>query len=111
MVESGRSGYGGRLGRASLAALAVLALGLVAGCRQQAAAPTVEPDVAPVSFHAQGEPELLSQWQLLRMADGRLQPNAGVLPYELNTPLFTDYAHKLRTLWMPEGVSQAMARP
>ena len=105
MVESGRSGYGGRLGRASLAALAVLALGLVAGCRQQAAAPTVEPDVAPVAFHAQGEPELLSQWQLLRMADGRLQPNAGVLPYELNTPLFTDYAHKLRTLWMPEGVS------
>ena len=105
MAESGRSGYGRRLPPVAAAFLAVLALGLLAGCRQQAAAPTVEPDAAPVAFHAQGEPELLSQWQLLHMADGRLQPNAGVLPYELNTPLFTDYAHKLRTLWMPEGVS------
>jgi hypothetical protein len=28
-----------------------------------------------------------------------------VLPYDLNTPLFTDYAHKLRTVWMPKGQS------
>jgi uncharacterized repeat protein (TIGR03806 family) len=26
-----------------------------------------------------------------------------VLPYDLVTPLFTDYAHKLRTVWMPRG--------
>src|SRR3546814_5206471 len=25
------------------------------------------------------------------------------LPFDLNTPLFSDYAHKLRTVWMPEG--------
>ncbi len=31
--------------------------------------------------------------------------NAGVVPYDLNTPLFTDYAHKLRTIWMPKGSS------
>ena len=109
MAESGRSGYGRRLPPVAAAFLAVLALGLLAGCRQQAAAPTVEPDAAPVAFHAQGEPELLSQWQLLHMADGRLQPNAGVLPYELNTPLFTDYAHKLRTVWMPKGTSARYA--
>ena len=81
MVESGRGGHDGRLARASLAVLAALALGLVAGCRQQASASTFEPDAAPVAFHAQGEPELLSQWQLLRMADGLLQLNAVVLPY------------------------------
>lgn len=34
-----------------------------------------------------------------------LMPNEGVLPYELNTPLFTDYAFKARFVWMPEGVS------
>lgn len=33
------------------------------------------------------------------------QPNEGVLPYELITPLFTDYAHKARFVWMPSGKS------
>ena len=34
---------------------------------------------------------------------GELALNAGVIPYDLNTPLFSDYAHKLRTIWMPPG--------
>ena len=33
----------------------------------------------------------------------RLALNERVVPYDLNTPLFSDYAHKLRTVWMPEG--------
>lgn len=33
------------------------------------------------------------------------QPNTGVLPYDVITPLFTDYAHKARFVWMPEGSS------
>jgi len=77
-----------------LAALASLAL--VASC---ARAP------APVAFIADGKPERLSDWHLLNVANGRLAPNAGVLPYDLVTPLFSDYAHKLRTVWMPAGVS------
>ena len=32
-----------------------------------------------------------------------LQPNEGVLPYDLNSPLFSDYAHKARFVWIPEG--------
>ncbi|MEM8892827.1 MAG: hypothetical protein AAGD28_32900, partial [Bacteroidota bacterium] len=32
-----------------------------------------------------------------------LTPADGVLPYELNTPLFSDYAHKLRFFKVPEG--------
>lgn len=31
-------------------------------------------------------------------------PNTGVLPYEPITPLFTDYAHKARYVWMPDSV-------
>lgn len=32
-------------------------------------------------------------------------PNAGVIPYDLNSTLFTDYAEKFRFIWMPEGTS------
>ena len=58
---------------------------------------------APVHFFAQGQPASLADWHVLDVRDGKLAPNAGVLPYDLNTPLFTDYAHKLRTVWMPKG--------
>ncbi|MFN0200178.1 MAG: SO2930 family diheme c-type cytochrome [Bacteroidia bacterium] len=34
-----------------------------------------------------------------------LQPNEKVVPYTLNTPLFSDYAHKARFVWMPAGKS------
>ena len=57
----------------------------------------------PVNFIAQGNPPDLAQWRVLRIEDGRLKPNEGVLPYDLVTPLFSDYAHKLRTVWMPAG--------
>ncbi len=60
---------------------------------------------APVAFIADGKPEHLSDWHLLEVSGGRLAPNAGVLPYDLVTPLFSDYAHKLRTVWMPAGQS------
>ena len=36
---------------------------------------------------------------------GKLALNTGVIPYDLNTPLFSDYAHKLRTIWMPPGMA------
>jgi len=59
---------------------------------------------APVAL-VEGKPQRLSDWHLLNVADGRLAPNAGVLPYDLVTPLFSDYAHKLRTVWMPPGAA------
>lgn len=34
-----------------------------------------------------------------------LTPNKGVLPYDLITPLFTDYAFKARFVYVPEGLS------
>ena len=45
-------------------------------------------------------PQKLSQWALFT---GKLQPNQGVLVYQVNTPLFSDYADKFRTVWMPHG--------
>src|SRR2546423_1880002 len=32
-----------------------------------------------------------------------LKPNARLVPYELNTPLFSDYAYKARFVYVPEG--------
>lgn len=77
-------------------ALPLLALLLLAGCQR---------GMPPVAFHADGRPPRLSDWHVVEVHDGRLQLNDSVVPYDLNTPLFTDYAHKLRTVWMPKGTT------
>ena len=62
-------------------------------------------EAATPQFIETGNPALLSAWGMMR-SDGRsLVLGDGVVPYDLNTPLFSDYAHKQRTIWMPEGVS------
>jgi uncharacterized repeat protein (TIGR03806 family) len=58
-----------------------------------------------VHFFADGKPAKLSGWHLVEVRDGKLAPNAGVVPYDLNTPLFSDYAHKFRTVWLPKGAA------
>jgi len=60
---------------------------------------------APVNIDSDAEfAESLSVYNLF--VDPRRQiPNAGVIPYELNTPHFADYATLRRFIWMPEGKS------
>ncbi|MGA7907076.1 MAG: hypothetical protein WCA16_06675 [Candidatus Sulfotelmatobacter sp.] len=50
-------------------------------------------------------PAELSDWHLFVTNRPRLAPNQGVVPYDLNTPLFSDYASKYRFVWMPPGTS------
>lgn len=53
-------------------------------------------------------PEQLSDWELMEISD---RPDSGkrlvlagdVLPYALSTPLFSDYAQKLRTIRLPDA--------
>lgn len=60
----------------------------------------------PVRLHlAEPFPEKLSQWGLFLGGGPVLKPNKGVVPYDLNTPLFSDYANKHRFIWMPPGTS------
>jgi uncharacterized repeat protein (TIGR03806 family) len=53
-----------------------------------------------------GSPARLSEWGLFRLDTKLLEPNAATEVYLPANQLFTDYAHKLRTLYLPAG-SQA----
>jgi uncharacterized repeat protein (TIGR03806 family) len=68
-----------------------------AACSQQQA-------VTPV-YHADVNPAVLSAWGQVVAEGETLVLAETVLPYDLATPLFSDYAHKLRTVWLPAGTS------
>jgi len=47
----------------------------------------------------------LSEYQFFTGTLNELKPNARIIPYDLITPLFTDYAFKARFVYVPEGKS------
>lgn len=47
--------------------------------------------------------EKLSEYQLFQGVLADLNPIEHLIPYDLNTPLFSDYAQKLRFVWIPQG--------
>ena len=49
--------------------------------------------------------EKLSDYALFEGKLADLTPAKNVLPYQLNTPLFSDYAEKLRFVYIPEGTA------
>src|SRR5690606_31832263 len=61
---------------------------------------------SPVNFDINLVPyPTLSEYNFYDGTLSDLNPVYGVLPYDLITPLFSDYAKKKRFIWMPEGVS------
>jgi uncharacterized repeat protein (TIGR03806 family) len=84
---------GGR--RAKARRLATLAWALLAaGCGAR----------APAVADAGGEPpERLSAYGLFRGDGSTQEPADGVVPYDLNTPLFSDYTAKYRFVRLPAG--------
>lgn len=54
--------------------------------------------------------EQLSMYHFFNGKISDLLPNEGVLPYDLITPLFTDYAEKSRFVWMPKGTSAKFSK-
>jgi uncharacterized repeat protein (TIGR03806 family) len=50
-------------------------------------------------------PEKLSAYALFRGDGSTQEPAAGVIPYDINTPLFSDYATKYRFIRLPAGKS------
>ena len=50
-------------------------------------------------------PQKLSQYGLFVGNGSTQQPAAGVIPYDLNSPLFSDYAEKFRFVKLPAGTA------
>ncbi len=50
-------------------------------------------------------PQKLSAWHLFTGTLSSLRPSRGVVPYDLNSPLFTDYAIKSRFVRIPKGTA------
>ena len=57
------------------------------------------------SFLSEPFPKNLSAWHFFQGQPAKLQPNTRVIPYDLNTPLFSDNANKYRFVWMPPNTS------
>ena len=77
---------------AGLAALGLFLLGAAPSMPPVDQARLLDPSPAPT----------LDAYHLFTDAGGR-DPNAGLTPYALNTPLFSDYAQKQRYVFLPKG--------
>ena len=72
-------------------------------CKTETVTVTVHP-VSVVSFNLDDVPyATLSEYNFFEGTLSDLSPTYTVIPYNLNSMLFTDYAHKKRFVWMPEN--------
>jgi len=70
--------------------------------RAEFATPRSEPIPVNDSVVLDGMPRTLAEFGFFADPAGR-SPNAGLVAYELNTPLWSDGADKLRYIYVPEG--------
>ena len=77
-----------------LLALGALWFALAESATAQVNAVNIDPAAPPA--------RMISEYNLFK-DPARQIPNDGLLPYDLNTPLYSDYANKHRFVWMPEG--------
>ena len=75
---------------------------LLLGC-SKSQKPLVIEEVSLVGSAELDVPKLLSEWSLFKQPLKELKPMNGVIPYDLNSPLFSDYAHKARFVKLPDG--------
>ncbi len=87
-------------GKRLLAAAALFSV-LYYGCTQQSGTTEAPQQAAPVisDFGL----EKLSEYNFFQGKMSDLIPADGIIPYDLNTPLFSDYAHKARFVKIPAG--------
>ncbi len=74
----------------------IILFGFAISCSAPPPSPP-DPDFSGMPFPT------LSDYGLFTGKLSALQPAPTVLPYDLATPLFSDYAHKARFVWMPPG--------
>ena len=82
---------------------AVFALGALAVLERTL--PVQAEEIGAVNPHLDGPiPRQLSAYNLF-LDPATQMPNEGVVPYDLISPLFSDYTEKHRFIWMPPGTS------
>lgn len=86
--------------RFRLLGLCLLLVAGAAACTRPSPQPLVDP-----TYFATENPKSLRDWGMVQVSDDALVLGPRVTPYDLTTPLFTDYAQKLRTIWMPPGAA------
>ncbi|MCE9596530.1 MAG: hypothetical protein K8S54_01050 [Spirochaetia bacterium] len=77
-------------------AFAILAIGLglcISDCKKKDG----------VQFFSEDFPSKLSDWKLFIQSEAGVKIRPELIPYDLNTPLFSDYALKFRTVYVPPG--------
>jgi uncharacterized repeat protein (TIGR03806 family) len=78
---------------------------LDANCATATVTITVLP-ITQVNYNLDAFPyDTLSEYNFFQGTLSNLNPGYGVLPYSLNSALFSDYAKKKRFVWMPSNVS------
>lgn len=84
----------------------VLALATGAGCGSKSAPPAAAGPTGPsaigTAYYTADLPRL-SDYSLFDIEPAALIPRSGVVPYDVNTPLFADYSVKERALYVPKG--------
>lgn len=80
----------------------VLILAAAALAASVAAAPAPRAEVQDAVIRADAAPRTLAEFGFFADSAGRI-PAARVTPYELNVPLWSDGADKLRYIYLPEG--------
>ncbi len=86
--------------------LLVLSVVISSCAKDDAYIPIDDSQVSPVVFDIEQVPyATLSEYNFFDGDMKDLNPVYGVLPYDLITPLFSDYAHKKRFIWMPDDVT------
>ncbi|MEL6759707.1 MAG: SO2930 family diheme c-type cytochrome [Myxococcota bacterium] len=63
----------------------------------------IVPGFGPVSITPGEPPSVLSEFNLVRMQEGAVVTHPELWPYDLNTPLFSDYTIKQRAIYVPDG--------
>lgn len=63
----------------------------------------------PRSFAPGEYPDKLSEWGLISVLGNEFRSHGESTPYDLNSALFTDYAHKYRAVWTPPGSSGSVS--
>lgn len=81
-------------------ALALLLVLLLMSCSREDSTPS-----GVKFFTADAYPQKLSEWGVIRATAEQFTLADGVTPYDLNAPLFTDYAQKLRAIYLPPGTA------